>query len=39
MARRGNETHAETLYIVEGIAQRVHLQLAAVTGTGIDCAD
>ncbi len=39
MARRGDEAQAEPLEIVEGVAQRVDLELAAVAGAGIDLAD
>ena len=39
MARRGDETQAEPFEIVEGIVERVDLQLAAIAGAGIDRAD
>ena len=39
VARRGDEAQAEALQIVEGIGERVDLQLAAVAGAGVDLAD
>ena len=39
MARRGDEAQAEALEIVEGVVERVDLELAAVAGAGIDLAD
>ena len=39
MARRGDETEAEALEIVEGVVEGVDLELAAVAGAGIDLAD
>ena len=39
MARRGDEAQAEALEIVEGVVQRVDLELAAIAGPGIDLAD
>ena len=36
---RGDETEAEPLEIVEGVAQRVELELAAVAGAGVDMPD
>ncbi len=39
MARRGDEAQAEPLEIVEGVAERMDLQLAAVARAGIDLAD
>ena len=39
MARRGDETQAEPLEIVEGVVERVDLELAAIAGAGIDLAD
>ena len=39
MARRSDEAQAEALEIVEGVLQRVDLQLAAVARAGIDLAD
>ena len=39
MARRCDEAQAEPFEIVEGVAERLDLELAAVAGTGIDLAD
>jgi hypothetical protein len=39
MARRGDEADAETLEVVERVAQRMDLELAAVAGAGVDLAD
>ncbi len=39
VARRGDEAQAEALEVVEGVVERVDLQLAAVAGAGIDLAD
>ena len=39
MARRGDEAQAEALEVVEGVVERVDLQLAAVAGAGVDLAD
>ena len=39
MARRGDEAQAEALEIVEGVVERVDLELAAIAGAGIDLAD
>ena len=39
MAGRGDEAQAEAFEIVEGIVQRVDLELAAVARAGIDLAD
>ena len=39
MARRGHEAQAEALEIVEGVVERMDLQLAAVAGAGIDLAN
>ena len=39
MARRGHELEPKTLEIVNGIVQRMDLELAAIARTGIDLAD
>ena len=39
MARRGDEAQAEALEVVEGVVERVDLELAAVAGAGVDLAD
>jgi hypothetical protein len=39
MARRSDEAQPETLEIIEGVVERVNLQLAAVAGAGVDFAD
>src|SRR5262249_18285787 len=39
MPWRGNEAQPEALEIIEGVVERVNLQLAAVAGTSIDLAD
>ena len=39
VARRGDETKAEALEIVEGVAERVDFELAAVARAGVDLAD
>jgi hypothetical protein len=39
MAGRGDEAQAEALEIVEGIVQRVDLELASIAGCGIDLAN
>src|SRR5437762_14147575 len=39
MAGRGDETKSETLEVVEGVAQRMDLELAAVARAGVDLAD
>jgi hypothetical protein len=39
MARRGDETDAEALEVVEGVIEGVDLQLATIAGAGIDLSD
>ena len=39
MARRCDEAQAEPFQIVEGVAERMDLEFAAVARTGIDLAD
>ena len=39
MTGRGDEVQAEALKIVEGVVERMDLELAAVAGAGIDLAD
>jgi hypothetical protein len=39
MARRGHEAQAEALQVVEGVSQRVDLELAAIARSGVDLAD
>ena len=39
MPRRGDETKAEALEIVEGVVERVDLELAAIAGASVDFAD
>ena len=39
MAGRGHEAQAEALEIVEGVVERVDLQLAGVARAGVDFAD
>ena len=39
MAGRGHEADAEALDVVEGVVERVDLELAAVAGTRVDLAD
>ena len=39
MARRGDEFQPEALEIVEGVVQRVDLELAAIARAGVDLAD
>ena len=39
MAGRGDEAEAEALEVVEGVVERVDLELAAVARAGIDLAD
>jgi len=39
VARRCDETQAEAFEIVERVAERMQLELAAVAGAGIDMAD
>jgi hypothetical protein len=39
MAGRGDESQAEALEVVEGVVQRVDLELAGIARSGIDLAD
>ena len=39
MARTGHEADAEALQIVDGVVQRMDLELAAVARAGVDLAD
>ena len=39
MARRSDEPEAEPLDIVEGVIERVDLELAGVAGAGVDLPD
>ena len=39
MARRGHEFQPEPLEIVEGVVERMDLELAAIARAGVDLAD
>ncbi|MND00356.1 hypothetical protein D3C83_189400 [compost metagenome] len=39
MAGRGDKSKAESLEIIEGVVQCMNLQLASVTGAGVDLPD